>query len=343
MKKNYCLFILLLVIGHSLVLAKPSPLLGDGSLIASPLVRSIIKHYEDSSHATSKVSFIANTSPIGINTLIRNKVQFAVSGTPPTREQERKFGPLLTFPFAIAGLTLSYNVPGIKSGQIVLNADVIASIFRGKITRWDDPALQRLNPHTKLPHLKIIPIARLQPAASTAIFTEFLQGSTCWPESLTGNGPFRFGNKNQRFTSTDPELARAVARTTGALGYVAFNNATFNNLTYARIINKRGKAVLPSIASTEAAIHDVAIPHNLHIKTLNTLNPRAYPITTPVFLVVFEKQPNKTVANNIKNFIFFADTSGQKLAHEQLFGRLPRFITRRSIQRLKLIQAPSCS
>lgn len=222
-------------------------------------------------------------------------------------------GPVLQFPIGFGAITVSYNLPGVKSG-LKLTGPLVADIFMGKVTSWNDPAIKSLNPGVSLPSTHITVVHRSDSSGTTAGFTTYLADvSPSWKKSLgagkvvkwpTGTG----GNGNSG-------VAAAVKQTTGAIGYVEQAYALVNNFTYAAIKNSSGQYVLPTIANTSEAATGAKLSPILGMVTVNA--PKGYPITSQTFIDTYtdpckDGGVNAGTAKALKAWLTYAFGAGQK-------------------------------
>ncbi len=286
---------------------------GAGSTLAAPIYQqwgSTLK----SNGLT--VNYNAVGSGAGITNLQSAVVQFAGSdpALKPADVSGMK-GPVLQFPVAFGAITVSYNLSGIKSG-IKLDGPTLADIFLGKISKWDDPAITKLNPGMSLPSTAITVVHRSDSSGTTNGFTTYLADvSPTWKSQVGAGKDVKWPTGTG--AAKNAGVASAVKATNGSIGYVEQAYALANGFTYASIKNSSGSYILPTIANTSAAADGIAVPADLGISTINSPNPTAYPIVSQTFLVVY-KDPckdggtNSTTAQGLKNFLTFALGDGQK-------------------------------
>ena len=224
-------------------------------------------------------------------------------------------GPVLQFPVAFGGITVSYNLPGLKSG-LKLDGTTIANIYLGKIKSWNDPAIKALNPGTSLPGTAITVVHRSDSSGTTAGFTTFLADMDPAWKSQVGDGkdvkwPTGTG------AAKNSGVAAAVKQTQGAIGYVEQAYALENNFTYAAVKDASGTFILPTISNTSAAAAGLTVPADLGISTINSPAAGAYPIVSQTFLDVY-KDPCKdggassSTASGLKKFLSYAFGAGQQ-------------------------------
>jgi phosphate transport system substrate-binding protein len=286
---------------------------GSGSTLAAPI-------YQQWGSTLKNQNLTANYNPIGSGAgqteLASGVVNFAGSDPALKPSDVAKFtkGTPLQFPVAFGAITVSYNLSGVKSG-IKLDGPVIAQIFMGKITKWNDSAITALNPGMSLPSTSITVVHRSDSSGTTDGFTKFLTATDPAWASAVGHGkdvkwPTGTGAKG------NSGVAAAVHQTAGSIGYVEQAYALVNGFTYAAVKNSTGTYVLPTIPNTSAAANGITIPANLGISTINSPNAAAYPIVSQTFLMTY-KDPCKagassTVASGIKRWLTYAFGAGQK-------------------------------
>ena len=224
-------------------------------------------------------------------------------------------GPVLQFPVAFGAITISYNLPGVKSG-LKLTGPMIADIFAGKIKTWNDPAITALNPGLKLPSTAITVVHRSDSSGTTAGFTTYLSDvSPTWKSSIGAGklvkwpvGTGGAGNSG---------VAAGVKQTTGAVGYVEQAYALINNFTFAAVKNSAGTYELPTIANTSAAANGVKLSSDLGMVTVDSPAPGSYPISSQTFLDVYtdpckSDKATASTAKALKSFLTYAFGAGQK-------------------------------
>jgi phosphate transport system substrate-binding protein len=261
----------------------PATLDGAGSTLALPI-------YEQwASNLKSKgltVNYNGVGSGAGQTDLASATVAFAGSD-PALKPADVKTmkGPVLQFPVAAGAITVSYNLPGIKSG-IKLDGPTIAEIFSGKIKTWNDPAIKSLNPGMSLPSTAITVVHRSDSSGTTSGFTTYLSDvSPSWSSTIGAGKDVKWPVGTG--AAKNSGVAAAVKQTPGAVGYVEQAYALENGFTYASVKNSAGTYIAPTIANTSAAFSGVKVPADLGISTINSSNPQAYPIVSQTFLMAY--------------------------------------------------------
>ncbi len=314
---------------------------GAGSTFAAPV-------YEQwgSSIGSPKVNYQAVGSGAGLTAIENHVVDFAGSDPPlKTEETEaiaKNGSPAVQIPMFLGAITVSYNLPGVKSG-LKLDGKTIGGIFLGTIKTWNDPAIKTLNPGVTLPSTAITVVHRSDSSGTTAGFTGFLSAVDPEFKSKVGEGkevpwPTGTGGKG------NAGVAGAVKQTVGAVGYVEQAYALQNGFTYASVQNSSGKFVEPTLASTSAAGIGVKIPADLGLKVINSPNANAYPIASQTFIVVNKDlckaggPGGEEAAKGVVKFIEYGLGTGQSILAQADYARLPPPILAKSREAQKSLQ-----
>ena len=284
------------------------------------------------------VNYNATGSGAGRQALQDGVVDFAGSdGLVAAADVPKYKGEFLYVPTVAAPITVSYNLGEVR--DLTLDADTIARIFQRQIRKWDDPAIAGLNPGVRLPATDITVARRSDGSGTTENFTKYLvaaapntwtlrSGSTVeWP------GDTQAGNGNQG-------VAQIVKSTAGAIGYVDLSDAKASGLQFAKVRNKAGRAVTPSVDGATAALAGAQVNTDLSYNPLNADGNDAYPITAPTWILVYKNQTDKAKGEATKSFLHHLLTDGQKLAEDVDFAPLPTALQEKAIGQLNNIVVP---
>jgi phosphate transport system substrate-binding protein len=286
---------------------------GAGSTLAAPI-------YQQWGATLKSQGLTINYNPVGSGagqTALQSRtIDFAGSDPALKPSDLSKFkGSVLQFPVAFGAITVSYNLPGVKSG-LKLDGPTIASIYLGKIKTWNDPAIKALNPGASLPSTTITVVHRSDSSGTTDGFTKFLAAvSPSWASQVGHGKDVKWPTGTG--AAKNSGVAAAVKQTQGAIGYVEQAYAIENSFTYASVKNSGGAFVLPTIANTSAAASGIKVPRDLGISTINSPNAAAYPIVSQTFIEVY-KDPCKdggessSTASGLKRFLTYALGVGQQ-------------------------------
>jgi phosphate transport system substrate-binding protein len=284
-----------------------------GSTLAAPI-------YQQWGSTLKSQGLTINYNPVGsgagVTELEGGTIDFAGSDPALKPADTAKLkGPVLQFPVAFGAITVSYNLPGVKSG-LKLDGTTVADIFTGKIKTWSDPEIAKLNPGVKLPGTAISVVHRSDSSGTTSGFTTFLADvDPAWKSSV-GEGkdvkwPTGTGAKG------NSGVAAGVKQTPGAVGYVEQAYALENGFTYAAVKNSAGSYVSPTIPNTSAAAVGVKVPADLGISTINSKNPAAYPIVSQTFIDVYQDPcksagASASTASALKKWLSYVFGAGQQ-------------------------------
>jgi phosphate transport system substrate-binding protein len=277
----------------------------------------------------------------GIKQLLARTVDFGASDAPMKDEQLAKAPePILHFPTVLGAVVLTYNVPGI-TGTLRLTGPVIADIYLGKISKWNDPALAKLNPALTLPEQSIVVCHRSDGSGTSYIFTDYLSKvseewnkepgkstSVKWPIGLGGKG-------NEGVTAL-------VQQTPGSIGYVELIYAINNKLPYATLQNHDGAWVEANLAGvTAAAAADAAqIPADFRVSITDAPGRDSYPLSSFTYLLVYAKQTNATKGKALVGFLRWMLTDGQQYAPSLQYAPLPAALLGRENAQIGKITLP---
>ena len=297
---------------------------GAGSTFAAPI-------YSQWGNALKDQGTTVNYQPVGsgagIAQLAAGTADFGASDpalTPADRATFKK-GEVQQLPMAFGAITISYNLDGVAKG-LKLDGKTAADIFQGKITKWNDPAIAKLNPGVKLPGDSITVVHRSDESGTTAGFTKFLSAYSPDFASKVGSDktvkwPTGTGAKG------NDGVAAAVKQQKGAVGYVEEAYALQNNFTTAAVKNKSGKFVEPTLDTTTAAGKGVKVPADLGLSIIDSPNPAAYPIVSQTFMITY-KDPckagmDKGKAQNLKSLLTYLVGDGQATIKKLSYAPVP--------------------
>jgi phosphate transport system substrate-binding protein len=276
-------------------------------------------------------------SGAGIAQITARTVDFGASDAPLTADQFAACKGCVQIPWALGATAILVNLHGLNK-QVHLTGRVIADIYLGKITSWDDPAIKKLNPGNNLPGTKITPVYRSDNSGTTYNFTDYLSAiSGDWKSKIgTGvnaNWPAGVGGKGSS------GVAGVVKGTDGAIGYADIAYALSNHIPVAAVKNAAGKYVTPGlkqIAAAASTIKKVPANNELHIVNPPASNTSAYPICTFTYVILPMKSDK---AAELRKLMFWALTKGQGYGPKLLFVPVPKTVLAASEKTLKQIQA----
>ncbi len=304
---------------------------GSGATFPQPLINEIITKYP-SVKANVQVNYQGIGSGGGISDLKNKATDFAGSDAPLSASEREASPNTVHIPETIGAVTLAYNLPGVSSG-LKLTGQVIADIFQGTITKWNDPAIQNLNPGVTLPAQTITTVHRSDGSGTTFIFTSYLSKvSTAW-NTTVGSGKSVSWPAGGLGSNGNTGVASTVNSTANSIGYVELAYALTNGMTVAAVQNPSGHYIMPTLESTTAAAGAATgLPAGdaswTGVNILNTPDANAYPIVSLTYLIVYKELsdiPNMTQerATAIVQFIWYVVHDGQQLAPSLEYAPLP--------------------
>ena len=259
----------------------------------------------------------------GIRQIIARTVDFGATDGPMTDEQLKQArGELFHIPMVMGAVVATYNLPG--SPKLRFAPELLADIFLGKVTKWNDPRIAALNSEVSLPNQPIIVVHRSDGSGTTYIWVDYLfKVSKEW-ETKVGRGtsvnwPVGLGGKGNE------GVAGQVKGMPGALGYVELAYAVTNKLPVAAIRNRSGKFVEPSIESTTAAAAAAAreMPSDFRVSLTDAPGDHAYPVAGFTWILVYKEQADEVRGRAMARFLNWAIHDGQKYAPSLLYAPLP--------------------
>jgi len=301
--------------------SSPSTLTGAGSTLVAPLLTKWQGEYSSAHNVT--VTYGAIGSGGGIQAVTDRTVDFGASDAPMSSDQASACKGCVQIPWALAATTLSYNLPGLTK-PLRLSGPVIAAMFLGQITKWNDPRITSLNPGVNLPPTNVITVHRSDPSGDTYAFSNYLAHVSPQAKSQLGvttlvawpNGTAAKGNSG---------VAQTILQNKGSIGYIAIGQAIGSKLTYALVQNSAGQFVKPSTSSIAAAAKTA---HFASDNSASIVDPPAsakgaYPVSTFTYVIV-PKSSAKLSA--LQKFIDYAVTTGQQDATTFDFAPLPQSV-----------------
>jgi phosphate transport system substrate-binding protein len=260
----------------------------------------------------------------GIKQIYSKTVTFGATDAPLKGPDLDKRG-LAQFPMVMGGIVPVVNVPGLKAGELVLDGPTLARIFLGEIKTWNDEAIVKLNPSAKLPKQAIAIVHRADGSGTTFNFAYYLaEVSATWKSKVGVNTslqwPAGIGAKGNE------GVANNVANTRGSIGYVEYAYALQNKLTYAKLINKAGKAVVPTSETFQAAAAnaDWKSQPGYGVLLANQPGDRSWPITAPTWILLYKRPTDAAATGEALKFFAWAYRNGGKMAEELHYVPMPQ-------------------
>jgi phosphate transport system substrate-binding protein len=255
-------------------------------------------------------------------------VTFGATDAPLKFETLEKDG-LIQWPMVMGAIVPVVNLEGIKAGELVFDGETLANIYLGNITKWDDPAIAKLNPKLKLPTDAITVVRRSDGSGTTFNFTDYLSKASADWKSKVGSGtavewPAGVGAKGNE------GVAGNIGQTKNSIGYVEYAYAKQNKLTYAALVNKAGKTVQPTIAAFQAAASnaDWAKAPGYYVILTDQPGEASWPITAATFILMHKESTDKAASAEAVKFFKWAFAKGDKMAEELDYIPMPEAVVK---------------
>ena len=263
----------------------------------------------------------------GIRQITGKTVDFGASDMPLKPDVLQKDG-LVQWPQVMGGVVLVVNLPGVGAGQLRLDGKTVAQMYLGKLTKWNDPQIAKLNPGMKLPDKAIATVHRSDGSGTNFIFTHYLSGIDPEFKAQIGENtavefPGGLGGKGNE------GVAAITARTDGAIGYVEYAYALQNKMAYTLLRNRAGNFVSPSSSTFQAAAvnADWAAAPGFYLLLTDQPGKDSWPITGATFILIHRQQANPEKAKEALNFFDWAYRHGDKMAEQLDYVPMPPKVT----------------
>ena len=259
----------------------------------------------------------------GIKQIEAKTVTFGATDMPLKVDQLTKSG-LVQWPMVMGAIVPVINVEGVKPGEVVFDGQTLADIYLGKITKWDDPAIKKLNPKVSLPSEAITVVRRSDGSGTTFNFTDYLSKASAEWKTKVGSGtavewPVGVGAKGNEGVSGN------ISQTRNSIGYVEYAYAKQNKLTFTALVNKAGKSVQPTVASFQAAASnaDWANAPGYYVILTDQPGEQSWPITASTFILMHREPADKATSAEAVKFFKWAFANGGKMAEELDYIPMP--------------------
>jgi len=316
---------------------KEIELLGAGASFPYPLYSKMFSEYYKGN--SIKVNYQAIGSGGGIRQLTAKTIDFGgTDAFMKGKDLAEVESEILHMPTCIGAVSITYNL---KNNPVLnLTSDIITDIYLGKINNWNAPAIQKLNKNVELPDQKITVIHRSDGSGTSFVFTDYLSKvSTEW-KTKVGAGkslswPVGLGGKG------NPGVAGLIKQIYGSIGYVELIYAEQNGLPVAKIQNKNGNFIRPSLHSSSLSAQ-IDIPEDTRVTITNTDAPEGYPISSFTWLIFYEEQSynnrSKENAETLVNLLTWMIHEGQKYSEQLGYAPLPMAAVEKSVAILKKVK-----
>jgi phosphate transport system substrate-binding protein len=307
--------------------ASATDITGAGSSFVAPVVSKWAEEYKKVTK--SSVNYASIGSSGGIKQIREKTVDFGATDAPLKGGDLDKDG-MVQFPVIIGGVVPVINLPGIAAGQLKVDGDILAAIFRGDVTNWNAPQIAYSNPGIKLPNLPITVVTRSDGSGTTAVFTDYLsKASPAWKNSVGQGATVKWPADSTVGGKGNEGVSANVTRVKGAIGYVEFAYAKLNKMTTVQVKNADGKYLSPSLEAFKAAASGAnwqGTP-GMGISITNQPGANAWPIAAATFVVMYKNPTNKEKSTEALKFFEWSFKDGGKIASELEYVPLPTNVT----------------
>ncbi len=310
---------------------------GAGATFPNPMYQKWFSEYHKA-HPDIQFNYQSIGSGGGIRQVLAQTVDFGASDGPMTDEQlSQAKTKILHIPTVMGAVVPAYNVPGV-SGELKFTPEVLAGIFLGKITTWNDPAIAKANPGVSLPNQSIIVVHRSDGSGTTYIFTDYLSKVSSEWQNGPGKGtsvkwPVGLGGKGNE------GVAGMIRQMQGGIGYIELIYAVQNKIDYGSVKNAGGAFVKASLESVTAAAASVkSMPADFRVSITNAPGKDAYPISSFTWLLIPEKSKEAAKGKILADFLTWMVDDGQKMTAELTYAPLPGSVAEKVKGTIKLVQ-----
>jgi len=301
---------------------------GAGASFPAPVYSKWAEEYQKITK--NKINYASIGSSGGIKQIREKTVDFGATDNPLKGADLDKDG-MVQFPAIIGGVVAVVNLSGFAPGELKIDGDILAAVFRGDITNWDAPQIAALNPGKKLPNQAITVITRSDGSGTTAVFTDYLSKvSKSWADSVGQGATVKWPAESNVGGKGNEGGSANVTRVKGSIGYVEYAFAKLNKMTTLQLKNADGKYVSPSIDSFKAAAAGAnwsSVP-GMGISMTNQPGAASWPIAAASFILMYKNPVSKEKSNEALKFFEWAfNKEGDKIASDLEYVPLPPSVT----------------
>ena len=299
---------------------------GAGATFPAPIYTKWFSEY-NKLHPNVEINYQPIGSGGGIRQITERTVFFGATDGPMTDDQIKAAPGIMHFPTVLGAVVPVYNVPG--AGELKFTGELLANIYLGKVTKWNDASITALNPGAKLPGTDITVVHRSDGSGTTYIFVDFLSKLSSEWKSKVGvntsvNWPAGVGGKGNE------GVAGLVSQTPGSIGYVELIYALQNKISYGSVRNAAGAWVRASVAAVTAAASGAAanMPADFRVSITNAPGATAYPISSFTWILLYDNPMDKAQSKAMVDFMNWAITDGQKFCEPLGYATLPASVVK---------------
>ena len=316
------------------IAAQAADITGAGATFPFPIYAKWAEEYKKVSGVGLNYQSIGSSG--GIRQINNKTVTFGATDAPVRGEDLEQRGQV-QFPAIIGGTVPIVNLDGFKPGELRITGPVMAEVFMGDITKWNDPKLQTLNPGKRLPDQLITVVHRADGSGTTFNWTDYLATvSKSWADRVGRGAAVKWPAASSVGGKGNEGVAANVARIKGSIGYVEYAYVKKNNLTFLQLQNKNGKWVSPddlTFAAAAAGADWFSVP-GMGLSIVDQRGDNVWPISTASFIIMYKNPDNKAASAEVLKFFDWAFKNGQKSALELDYVPLPDSLTKQIRERV---------
>jgi len=317
-------------------------LLGAGASFPAPIYLEWIAEYTSNVQPDVSINYQSIGSGGGVEQFIGQQTNFGGSDAFLTDEElaaataARGCEPV-HIPTVFGAVAVGYNLEGVD--KLILSGPVLADIFLGNITSWDDPAVADLNPGMSLPSEDIIVAHRSDGSGTTSIFTTYLNDvSKQWADEVGHGKEVEWPAPSSVGGEKNDGVTAQIQQNPGAIGYIELSYAMTNSIPVADMVNADGNAITPTLASTAAAADGITIPDDLRFNILG-VGGQGYPIAGATWILAWTCGYDDNTAAMLKDYITWTLTEGDSLAEELLYSPIGASLETRALEKVDMINS----
>lgn len=307
--------------------AKAADITGAGATFPYPIYAKWAEAYKKTSNVGLNYQSIGSSG--GVRQIKAKTVTFGGTDAPLKGEELDKDG-MVQFPTVLGGVVPIMNLDGFKQGELRITGEVIAEMFMGTITKWNDPKLVKLNPGKNLPDQTVTVVHRADGSGTTFIFTDYLsEVSSAWKQKVGKGAAVKWPAASSVGGKGNEGVAANVSRVKGAIGYVEYAYAKRNKIPYFQLQNRDGQFVAPddvTFAAAAAGADWFSTP-GMGISLVNQKGAKSWPITGATFVLMYKNPADKAASQEALKFFDWAFKNGKQMAAELDYVALPDALT----------------
>ena len=330
--KKIAIFVAAAAIGISSAFA--NQITGAGATFPFPIYAKWAEAYKAQTGVSLNYQSIGSSG--GIRQIRAKTVTFGATDAPVKGEELDRDG-MVQFPAIIGGTVPVFNLEGFGKGELRVTGPVLAEMFMGKISKWNDPKLAALNPGKRLPDLSITVVHRADGSGTTFNWTDYLSTiSKDWADTVGRGAAVKWPAPTSIGGKGNEGVAANVSRTRGAIGYVEYAYAKKNNIAVMALQNRNGKFVMPgddTFAAAAAGADWFSVPV-LGLSIVNQPGDTAYPVTTASFILMYRDPADKAASAEALKFFDWSFKNGKQMALDLDYVPLPDSLTKQIRERV---------